>query len=649
MVHPGPLRRSPAGPLHDQRWDRIIIAIAAAVPLLIGVLAASSGWRATGDNALIGVRVSDLLHGHLLTSGLPTTGENFGSGILSNHPGPLPFYVLAPFQWLYGIDAGLALGAAAINGAAWAIAVWVMVRRHGLIAGVLTLGVYGALAFGLGAHVLYDPVSSNIAAFASLTLVLVAAEVIAGDWKLLPVFVIVGSFVIQAHLTYVALGIPLVAVVAGALVVALVRRDEVPARSLIASAVIGVVVWAPVMWDQFFGTGNISSIVRTFSDGNAAGKGVGFAASRVMHALAPVPMFARPSGKLGNLSFLDAPGGVRTALGVAVLVAFGAAIAHLYRTRSAYLTLAGIAVLVLLASVYSASKLPPPSTVKAANLRWMWTGGALIWLVLLLTVAELATRRWRAPDILVVVSVIAALGVLAGVSSYWTVDIRDQPVFATVDTIRSKVADATEPGTFIVKYQGEDALLAVGPPIVADLIDRGYDIRTSLGPFDRAYGDHVVSGRLPAKTPALIIATAPDGSPELAQLEADRAHDQLIASASYDPKTGGPRVAVRVYVAGVQASCDTLVRLGKEIVDPNGTRPKADVLDELSTFASSHVSSVAPLLSRSQLATLKTAIDRIDEVKQQATENPDLDLLKTDPETLKEINAGIAVILDLCM
>lgn len=645
-----PRRRSdlPAAPIHDKNRDLALVAVAALIPVLVGALAAVTGWRATGDNALIGLRVSDLLRGHLLTSGLPTTGENFGTGITSNHPGPLGFYLLAPFRLLFGVNAGLALGAAAINAAAWGIAVWVMTRRHGQIAGVLTLGILGALAYGLGAHILYDPISSNIAAFASVTLVIVTAAVLGGDWKLLPIFVVVASYVIQAHLTYVALGVPLVLVVAVALVVALVKKQPVPVRSLLISLGVGLLLWAPVFWDQFFGTGNISSIIRTFTSEDAGGKGLGFALGRLVHSVSPVPMFARPTGPIGNLAFLESAGGVRTAIGVALLIGFAVAVAHLWRTRSAYRPLAGLVVLVVLASVYSASQLPDPATVKAANLRWMWTGGALVWLVLLVALADVATRYWRAPDVLAVASCLAVLGLAAGVSSYWTVEVRDQPAFGAVDTLAAQMSEKLEPGTFIVKYQGEDALLNIGPPLVTDLIDDGFDARVSLGPFDRAYGDHIVTKRLPQNTPALIIATGAQGSDALKDIEASRATEQVIAETTFDPATGGPPVVVRVYLAEVAAACDRLTGLATELADPNGKRPNDEVLEDMNTLASDRLTTIAPTLTKQQLASIQQLLDQIPAMQQQFADNPDLTLQDLKIDNIESAIAGIQVLVDLC-
>lgn len=611
------------------------MALAVAAPTLVGVLAAVSGWHATGDNALIGLRVEDLLRGQLLTSGLPTTGENFGSGITSNHPGPLPLYLLAPFQAVFGVDAGLALGAAAINSVAWGVGVWVMARRHGPVVGALTLAVFGALAFGLSAHVLYDPISSNIAAFASVTMVLLAAAVIGGDWELLPVFTLLGSFVVQAHLTYVALGVPLVAAVVIMMVAAHVQGRSVPPAAMAKAAVVGLVLWAPVLWDQFFGAGNISSIARTFSNGNTTGKGSGFALGRLTHAIAPVPMFARPSGELGNLAFLDGAGLLRTVLGVGVLVAFGWALFHHQRTRSPYRPLGHLVVLVLVASVYSATKLPPLSTVKAANLRWMWTGGALLWLVLLVTLAQLATRRWRAPDVFSAVAVLAVAGVVAGVSSYWSVDLRDEGSFRAVDRLRSQVRDHLDKGTYIVVYQGEDTLLAVGPPVVADLVSRGYDAHVSIGRFGRAYGDHGIAKDLPRDTPALFIVTADQGSAALADQEASHSNEELIAEATWDRGDGRPPVVAQVYLADLTRSCRALSAVAAELAEPKPARTRADILGSTAILARTRLDAYEPLLRRDDVVDVRNLANRAQAWKERLDADPRLTLEQVaDPDTV---------------
>ena len=631
-------------PLRERRLQTWLVVLAGAIPVLVGAIAAFAGWRATGDNALISIRVGDLLGGKLLTSGLPTTGENFGSGVASNHPGPMPFYLLAPFQAIYGVDAGLALGAAAINGAVWAVGVWVMTRRHGLLAGVVTLGIFGLLAFGLGAHLLYDPVSSNAAAFASIALVIVAAEVVAGDWDLLPVFVVLGSFVIQAHLTYVALGMPLVLVVIGALIVALVRRQPEPTRSLVTSAAIGLVLWAPVVWDQVFGTGNVSNIAETFTSGDSVGEGPGFALGRVLYAIAPVPMFAR---RLDELGYLADAGPVTGALGVVAILSFIAITVRMVRSRSPYAPLALLVSLALLTSAYSASQLPSGATVKAANLRWMWTAGALVWLVLLIAVVEAASRRWRSVDVFWTTGCFAIVAVLLGVSSYWTVDVRDARTFDAVDSLRSQIIEELDDGTYLVRYQGTEALLTIGPPIVSDLISRGYDPRVSLGPFDRAYGDHIVTKRLPTTTPVLLVVTAADGSEELVALDAQGGVG-LIAESRFSPGEGRPDIVARVYATDVASVCGSLSELIGALASPTPERPVSETFAELTKVADTQFATIKPLLTEDQSRQVRSLIERLDDWEAELAAEPDRTIEEIVLADLDEIQPGVDVLVDLC-
>ena len=606
MVRPSaPHRsRSSAAALYDRRLRLALVGLAVAVPLVVGAFAALRGWKATGDNALISIRVGDVLRGDLPTSGLPTTGENFGSGVASNHPGPMQFYVLAPFQALYGIDVGLALGAAFVNAVAWGLAVWASTRRLGPVAGAVTLGIYGLLAFGLGAHLLYDPVSSNIATFASVTAVILAASLLDGDWGLAPAFVLVASFVVQAHLTYVALGVPVVLVVFGALGLQIGRRQPLPVARLVQAGILGLVLWAPVVIDQFFGTGNVGNVIRTFSEGKTVGSGFGFAFGRLWYAIAPIPMFAR---RIEGLGFLTRVGTGTIVLGLAVVAAFGACGWWCRRHRPELQSLVGLVGLVMLTSVYSASKLPSAATVKAANLRWMWTGGALVWLVLVLAVAELAGRRWRRADVFSAVACLAVLASVAGVASFWMAPPRDDAAFDAIAHLRVDTRGELPKGRYVVRYEGNEALLTLGPAIVADLIAEGYDAKVDLGPFNRAYGDHTVGRRAGKGREVLIISAAKVGSEEEARAAALPA-DAVVASNRFSPGPGEPDVVVRVIRADLATACGRLRDLVDALTGGGGKTVTAERLDELLDPAEATLGLVTPVLSRPDRDDLRTLL-----------------------------------------
>jgi hypothetical protein len=479
----------------------LLVALA-LLPLLSAVVVLSQGWRPTGDNALIGLRAHDVLTGRLPLVGQPSTGENFGTGIATSHPGPIEFYLLAPFVLLLGPAAGLALGAAAIHSAGLVGIGWLSFRRGGLglMLGASLASVLMCRSFG--GNLLHDPVSSNVGAVVALTLLFAAWSVVAGDLRALPVLVVSGSFALQDHLSYLGTGAPVILaalVVGGWWVREVVRRASDASwlrPRLLVSGAIGLVLWAPVLIDQFFGDHNLSAIVRTFttkgSGGEAAGSGgagLTFGLKRLAEALAPWPIFSRRVPRLG---YLHTPAPHELVGGYLVLLAVVVLALHFWRMRRADLAALGLTVVVAaLAGVYTAVKLPGGAGVKEANLRWMWTVSAFTWIALGILVWAVLPALWRevvgAPaSILAGAAAVVAAWSLVG--SVGLATDRDGPLARDTDALSARVQDELPHGTYRVTYDGTAVVLTIGPALVHDLDHRGDRLFVDIGSFGRAYG-----------------------------------------------------------------------------------------------------------------------------------------------------------------
>jgi len=476
----------------------VIVALA-LLPLLSAAIVLSQGWRPSGDNALIGLRAQDVLHGHLPLVGQPSTGENFGSGIESSHPGPIEFYLIAPFVLLMGASVGLAVGAAAINSAALVGIGWLAMRRGGIELMLVATVAATLLSRSLGGNFLHDPVSSNIGALMALCLLFASWSIIAGDLRTMPVFVFVGTFTLQDHLTYLGTGAPviLVAIVIGTW---WIRRtfqrstDSSWLRSQLWSSVaIAAVLWLPVLLDQLLGSHNITSILQTFttSKGESAGRGVGFAAGRVAEALAPWPIFSR---RVAPLGWLHTPATHEWITGYLVLLAVVAFGIFFFRLRRTDLT-AMVAVVVVAAGsgFATAMKLPEGAAVKAANLRWMWTVSAFAWIALVWLVWKVLPVLWK--EVLGVPSLVfgstaVVVAMAAVVSSSDLSTDRDGAIAKDTTTLIANVEREVPEGRYRVKYAGGSVVLSIGPALVHDLEGRGDDLYLDIGPFNRAYGDH---------------------------------------------------------------------------------------------------------------------------------------------------------------
>lgn len=232
--------------------------VAVVAPLLIGaILVVAGSWHPAGDLALGALRVDDVGGSHT-----PLVGAWSRWGWA--HPGPLMFWVLAPFTWVLGND-GLVIGVACIASASVAAAVVVVHRLAGpLLSGLLALAlVLAVLAMGVEQSV--DPWNPYVAFFPFvLFVVLVWAVTCASRWAL-PWAAAVGTFCVQCHVGYAPL-------VGGLGVLALVwamwpgpERDGGGRQRLqvLAATVLALLVcWSPALVEQLTNDpGNLSELV----------------------------------------------------------------------------------------------------------------------------------------------------------------------------------------------------------------------------------------------------------------------------------------------------------------------------------------------------------------------------------------------------
>lgn len=483
--------------MRDQRIFAAIVAGLVLLPILSAIIVLSQGWRPSGDNALISLRAHDVLTGHLPLVGQPTTGENFGGGIESSHPGPIEFYLIAPFTLLLGPTIGLALGAALINSAALGAIGFLSFRRGGLQLLFGTSVATVLLARSLGGNFLHDPVSSNVGAVMSLALLFAAWSLIAGDLRTIPIFVLVGSFSLQDHLTYLGTGAPVILLAIGFGIWWIRRTFRFAVDSswlrprLIASVVLGLVLWLPVVIDQFFGSHNLSAIIETFTTKKGKSEGLGFAVKRLAEALAPWPIFSR---KVPTLGYLHTPATHEIVLGYLVLFAVIGLGIHVWRSRRTDLTaMALTAVVAAGAGLYTSIKLPSGAGVKASNLRWMWTVSAFTWIALawmIWCVLPALAKEVAGMPVIIFGSVTVALAMVGVMGSVGLATDRDGTIAKETTTLIDRVERELPKGRYRVTYAGGSVVLSIGPALVHDLEFRGDTVLLDVGPFTRAYAKH---------------------------------------------------------------------------------------------------------------------------------------------------------------
>ena len=260
------------GPAADDRRGvrvaGIATAVALALPILIAAFAVRTPrWYPQVDLAQIELRVRDVFSTEPPTIGLG--GRIYGiNNTQGAHPGPLSFYLLAPIHRLLG-DSSWAMQ---IAGAVWnaiviAATLWATSRRWGL-RGVLLVGAALSFLIALyGTTLLVYPWNPFMPVLFWVLFLVCTWGVLCGDLPLLPVAVFAGSLCAQTHIPYVGLVGGLVLVMA----VSLVRRhrrargDDAARRRVRrwagASALLGALLWAPVLIQQLGGNpGNVSII-----------------------------------------------------------------------------------------------------------------------------------------------------------------------------------------------------------------------------------------------------------------------------------------------------------------------------------------------------------------------------------------------------
>ena len=267
------------------RRDRLIaigltlVALAPVITVLI--TRAGRSYFPVGDLALVDLRVRDVW-----SRDIPLTGAYSRFGW--NHPGPLSFWLLAPFSALTGRAAwGTQVAGALLQGAAIVAIAMLAYRKRGLrfLAGVLALvGLsYGAA----GARMLLEPWNPRVAFPFAILFLLLAWFIAAGDaWLLVPT-AFVASFLVQSHVGY----LPLVLAVVGLSAVFLLRRSTTGlARPLVATGAVLVVCWLPVLLQEVIHEHNLSRVADYFGDGGDADPVGGRAAAGIYgEEFAPLP------------------------------------------------------------------------------------------------------------------------------------------------------------------------------------------------------------------------------------------------------------------------------------------------------------------------------------------------------------------------
>jgi hypothetical protein len=184
-----------------------------------------------------------------------------------SHPGPAWFYLLAPvYRLLGGSSYALAVGSLVLLALAASAVVVLMARRYGGLGGLLAALAVLAYLHAVGLDLLRNPWNPWAVLLPTGLLAVLAAAGAAGSAAALLGALVVGSFLVQTHVSTVLTVVALIAT--AGLLARLTRRVDAAATSRpgrVALALGGaavVAMWAPPLVQQVTGhPGNLGQLV----------------------------------------------------------------------------------------------------------------------------------------------------------------------------------------------------------------------------------------------------------------------------------------------------------------------------------------------------------------------------------------------------
>jgi len=260
---------------HERREGVVALGIAALalLPFVVAIVTfAGNDYVPVGDIALTDLRVRDVFG-----SDIPLVGAYSRFGW--NHPGPLPFWLLAPISAVFGAEgwatvvANAVVQAGAVGAIAWGA--W----RAGRLPVLLAALAFTALAYGaMGSGIVIEAWNPNLAYPFFILFVLLAWTVARTDRIMLAPLAVAGGIVVQAHVGY----LPLVGVVAVAALAMGLRadRDNLAAwrRPALVALVVGAVLWIPPVVHEFVHPSNIRPLTESLLTPDESTLGPGTAA-----------------------------------------------------------------------------------------------------------------------------------------------------------------------------------------------------------------------------------------------------------------------------------------------------------------------------------------------------------------------------------
>jgi hypothetical protein len=417
----------------------------------------------------------------------------------------------------FGEPAWLALTIGLINVTAVMLGVALARRRGGTALMIGTAVALAVMCHSLGGEAMHSLWNRSAALLPFTALLFIGWSVACGDYRLLPLAVVLASFVVQCHLAYVAPAVGLLAIAIAGLLVA---RRRLPRHALrrwsLVALTVGLLCWSAPLGEQLTNDpGNLVLVKRAATaDLPTFGKRVG--AHAVVRAIGVPPWWLRGPQDTTDRFFetLEPPSAFAevTALGVLLGLA-GVALLAARRRRADVAWASAIPLMSCLALGAVAAATPTKGQLYASisyTLGWGAPAGMFAWLALgwgaaVVAVPERLRDRlhWRLGP---AVGLAAAAVVAVLVAANPHPDDRER-AYASLQAIRSRLDDRLGDAhrvTVIPTFERGGALLFDAySSVVYMLRSDGRVVRSPDPSVEQTFGDWYYR-REPAKPQVLI-------------------------------------------------------------------------------------------------------------------------------------------------
>jgi hypothetical protein len=387
--------------------------VLASAPIFVAAVhAISIRWVPLSDLGYTAIKSFDVFSGRSPLVGQWSSGASAAADHLTYSPGPLLFWVLAvPTRWLG--QSAPAVTAGMVNVASVVGAVWLARRRGGLPLAFATAAAIPLMLASLPAETYSDPWNSSAPLMPLALLFFVAWSLVCGEFRLLPLGVVLASFAAQSHLTFATPALFLLGAGCIGLAVTGPRDRGEPRTWVIAALAVGLVCWSFPLIDQaVHRPGNLVLLARAATTGQETlGWDVGWHA--LAHTIGVVPWWLEePRTALEWITDLGTGVGFLTTVTTLLALAALVAVAVVgWRRRRPEVWAVGVLGLLLALAVASDAASTPQEQVGTVSytLRWTSPGGCACgcrWAGRCFSLRRCAVagprgarrQRWRAPS-----------------------------------------------------------------------------------------------------------------------------------------------------------------------------------------------------------------------------------------------------------